>query len=105
MSLGKSLLNHSDVEVYFIVDEEWQGKLAKLDERFKFAVIEYDNSDQKNRIVDMLTKFETFLKLPLLDRSINMWTMVMDDKKALEMDVKCGNFGGSSLLISALFAV
>ena len=87
------------------MDEEWQGKLAKLDERFKFAVIEYDNSDQKNRIVDMLTKFETFLKLPLLDRSINMWTMVMDDKKALEMDVKCGNFGGSSLLISAHFAV
>lgn len=91
MTLAKSLLNNPDVEITFIVDKEWEGKLVKYDDRFKFAVFEHDTSDQENRVSDMITKFEAFLKLPLLDRSIRLFTTVLEDKNILETDRKAGN--------------
>ena len=92
MTLAKSLLNsRSDVQVYFIVDAEWEGKLAKFDDRFRFGVIEYDNSEQKNRLLDMVNRFETTLKLPQVERVISLWSTFLDDKTILDIDIKSGN--------------
>ena len=92
MTLAKTLLNNHDVEVHFIVDAEWASKLAKLDGRFKFGIIEYDNSEQKNQMLEMLNKFEAFLKLPLLERVIGLWESFLEQKTILEIDIKSGNF-------------
>ena len=92
MTWAKNLLENHDVEIYFIVDEEWEGKLAKLDDRFKFAVIGYDSSEQQKRMLDLLSKIEALLKLPLLERCIRLWTTVLEDKTAAEIDLKAGRF-------------
>ena len=97
MTLAKSLLNNNDVEVYFIVDREWESKLAKLDERFKFGVIEYDNGEQKNRVLDMVNRFEDSLKLPLLERLTSLWKTFLEDKTILEIDIKSGNLERSPI--------
>ena len=91
VTLAKSLLNNHDVEVTFVVDKEWAGKLAKFDERFKFAVIEYDNSQQENRVRDMLTGFKAYLELPLIEMANRMWSMVLEDQTVMDIDLKTGN--------------
>ena len=101
MTLAKSLLNnHPDIEVYFITDKEWEGKLAKFDDRFKFSVIDYDNSEQKNHIGELLNKFEDSLKLPLLERStVSLFATLLEDKTTLQMDTRAG---GSRKIICLL---
>ena len=99
VTLAKSILNnHPDVEVYFIVDKEWEGKLGKFDERFKFGVIECDNQ-QENRLEKLLIENEALLKLPLLERTtVSLWTTLTGDQTGLEMDMKAGKGLSTDLL-------
>ena len=93
MTLAKSLLNnHPAIELYFIVDQEWRDKLAKLDDRFKFGVFEYDSREQEHRTSDLLEKFEVLLKRSMLERVTCLWSTILEDKTVLEIDTKAGNF-------------
>lgn len=74
------------------MDAEWQAKLAKADSRFKFGVIDYDNTDSQNRIMDLIQKFEQCLELPLIDRTIQTWRMFLGDMSILEIDRKSGKW-------------
>lgn len=93
ISLASTILDsHANTEVYFIVDAEWQTRLAKADSRFKFGVIEYDTSDSQNRIMDLIQKFEKYLELSLIDRTVETWKVFLGDMSILEIDRKSGKF-------------
>ena len=89
-SLAKLLLDkYSDkLEIYFIVDAEWQGKLANFDERFKFGVIEYDNDQQKERIQDIVAKTEPLLSATCVVKQENAWINFLDWNVLPEIDRK-----------------
>lgn len=88
-SLASILLNnHSDkLEVYFIVDQEWQEKLSKTDARFKFAVMNRDKKAQAARREEMMKKILELLKLPLAERVIQSWKVFFTkDNPIYELD-------------------
>ena len=89
-SLAKALLDrHSDkVEVVFIVDGEWETKLAEFDPRFKFGVIHYDNDQQKERIQDLVTNIEPFLSASTVEKQQMAWNNFLDWDVLPEIDRK-----------------
>ena len=70
-----------------MVDNEWATKLAKIDSRFKFAII--DTSDQQaGNIVEIIKKFEPFLELSMIERLIQTWETFLEDTSFIEIDKK-----------------
>ena len=59
-----------------------------MDARFKFGLIEYDNSEAQTRIMDLIQKFEQYLELPLVDRYIKTLNCFLGDMSILEIDRK-----------------
>ena len=72
ISLATEMLNkNSDkIDVYFLVDQEWQEKLSKIDDRFKFAILHRDKQKQAARREDAMKTILELLELPLADRVI-----------------------------------
>lgn len=72
ISLATEILNNNSdkIDVYFVVDQEWQEKLIKIDGRFKFAVLHRDKQKQAARREEMMKKILDLLKLPLAERVI-----------------------------------
>lgn len=68
------ILNRHSVDVYFIVDSEWQDKLSKIDSRFKFAIVEQSKQEVDSVKNELMEKFEQSLSLPLADRTIQSWS-------------------------------
>ena len=67
------LNRHPNSEVYFIVDQEWQEKLTKIDPRFKFAIVQQSKQEVDSVKNDLMDKFEQSLSLPPVDRMIQSW--------------------------------
>lgn len=68
------------------MNETWANKLKKLDERFKFALIEVE--EEQDRIDEMIEKIEPFLKSSLVDRLINSWINFLKWETLYDIDVK-----------------
>jgi len=89
-SIGTVLLNNhpDDIEIYFIADEQWAEKLAKIDKRFKFGIIDYDNKDQEFRMIELVNKIEKTVYLSLVERMKVVWSIFMQDKTVMDIDRK-----------------
>lgn len=88
-SLATILLNNNPdaLDVFFIVDQEWQEKLSKIDGRFKFAVMHRDKQQQAARREEMMKKILELLKLPLAERVIQSWNVFFKtDNPIYELD-------------------
>lgn len=70
------------------MDQEWEEKLKKFDSRFKFGVIEYDNDQQKERVLSMITKIEPFLSAPVVTKMELAWNNFLDWSVLPEIDKK-----------------
>ena len=90
-SIGKALLDKkdSDYEVTFIVDKRWPKTLAKIDERFKFAVVEYELQNMGMRMGKLIKNLEDSLKMNEYDRIYNIWKIfVFEDELFMLIDEK-----------------
>ena len=88
-SLSTVILNkNSDkVDIYFIVDKEWEEKLSKIDGRFKFAVLHRDQQKRAARREEIMKKVLDLLELPLADRVIQSWGLFFRaDNPIYELD-------------------
>lgn len=90
-SIGSLLLDgHPDeLEVWFVLPAEWAQRLAKVDHRFKFALIE---SDQQagDYIVEAVNNCRKLLELPAFEREIRSWVQYLENKQYLKIDEKSG---------------
>ena len=75
-----------------MVDSEWQGKLSKIDCRFKYGIIRYDNKAQETRLETLVQKIKSQLVLPLTDRFAAAWTDFLEDSTLYQIDEKAGEF-------------
>ena len=75
VTIAKVLLNNyaDQVEITFLLDNQWKEKLSKLDSRFKFRTFEYDKPEQENHVANLLEKLEPVTKLPLVLRMGTLW--------------------------------
>ena len=76
--------------MYFLVDPEWQRKLSKIDSRFRFGLIEYDNPAQETRLISLVQRIKGRLALPLVDRFAKAWTDFLEDPTLMQIDEKAG---------------
>lgn len=90
VSIGSILLNnHSDrVEVYFIVDKQWQDNISKIDARFKFCVYDFHEQNGELRLVKLIDELEKCLTMSLEEKSSFIWSMFTQDPTIKEVDMK-----------------
>ena len=89
LSIGQVLLNHfeDEVEVYFITDDFFADKIAKVDSRFKLAKFEYEGQKDESRYNDLVTKLESFLVLPAIERLLNSMDVFIYDPTDEKIDI------------------
>uniref|UniRef100_A0AAN0LHV3 UDP-glycosyltransferase n=1 Tax=Polyphagotarsonemus latus TaxID=1204166 RepID=A0AAN0LHV3_9ACAR len=89
-SIATTLLNlYSDkIETYFFTDHEWCKKLSKIDSRFKFEIIEYEEKKQKDFINKMAESMEPILSLSNLDKLKATYKSFFENDDFLYIDQK-----------------
>lgn len=78
------------MEIFFLVDKEWQEKLRKIDGRFRFAIVDQDKQKTDNIKNELMEKFEQSLSLSLVDRMLQSWSFFFqeEDNPMYEFDLK-----------------
>ena len=78
------------MEIFFLVDKEWQEKLTKIDSRFRFAIVDRDKQEQNIQRDELMEKFEQNLSLPLIDRLLQCWQHFFQEENnpTYEYDLK-----------------
>lgn len=89
LSIGQVLLDHfgDEIEVYFLADDFFADKITKVDARFKLAKIEYEGQKDESRYNDLVTKLESFLALPSLERLLNSMNVFIYDPTDEKIDM------------------
>lgn len=61
-----------------MVDEKWKARLAKIDPRFKFGVLQFSD-ESEDVTIDMLDQMEASLQLSSLsERAKQQWGILLE---------------------------
>ena len=89
LTIGKTLLEQfgDKLEVYFITDEFFGEKVAKVDARFKLAKFQYAGQKDESRFNDVIIKLESFLGLPVTERLLKSMDVFIYDPTDEQIDL------------------